>query len=101
MGTPQERTTLEGLLLINHEPRNELPFEGLEYEAIKEIVERSSALYLERWSRAIAADRPAPERTSRAIAAHLLDLGFHSDFLHRWWTWHFRNPQDTVVPLAN
>jgi hypothetical protein len=52
-----------------------LPFEGLEYEAIKEFVERSSALYLERWSRAIAADRPAPERTSRAIATHLLDFG--------------------------
>jgi hypothetical protein len=101
MGTPQERATLEGLLLTNHEPRNELPFEGLEYEAIKEIVERSSAPYLERWSRAIATDRPAPERTSRAIAAHLLDLGFHSDFLHRWWTWHYRNPQDTELPLAN
>jgi hypothetical protein len=101
MGTPQERATLEGLLLINQEPRNELPFQGLEYEALKEIVERSSPLYLERWARAIATGRPAPERTSRAIAAHLLDMGFHSDFLHRWWTWRIRNPPDVEASLAD
>jgi hypothetical protein len=101
MGTPQERATLEGLLLVNKEPRDELSFQGLEYEAIKEIVEHSSGLYLERWSHAIAVDRPPSERTSRAIAAHLLDLGFHSDFLHRWWTWNYRNPANAEVPLAD
>src|SRR2546427_11881475 len=30
--------------------------------------------------------RPGPERAARCIAAYLLDIGFSSDFLHRWWT---------------
>lgn len=101
MGTPQERETLAGLLRFDGEPRNDLPFQGLEYEAIKETVERSIPAYLERWSRAIAQDRPAHERASRAIAAHLLDIGFHSDYLHRWWTWRTKNPRDVETPLAD
>jgi len=101
MGTPQERETLAGLLHFNGEPRNDLPFQGLEYEAIKETVERSLPAYLERWARATATDRPAEERTSRAIASHLLDIGFHSDYLHRWWTWRTRNPRDTETPLCD
>ena len=101
MGTQQERETLSGLLRFDGEPRNDLPFQGLEYEAIKETVERSLPVYLERWSRAIATDRPAQERASRAIASHLLDIGFHSDYLHRWWTWHTKNPRDIETPLAN
>jgi hypothetical protein len=100
MGTPQERQTLSGLLKFDGQPRSELPFQGLEYEAIKETIERCTPVYLERWSRAIATDRPPAERTSRAIAAHLLDLGFHSDYLHRWWTWHAKNPSDAETALA-
>ena len=33
-------------------------------------------------------EAPAPprvERAARAIASHLLDMGYSSDFLHRWW----------------
>lgn len=101
MGTLQERETLSGLLCFDGEPRNELPFQGMEYEAIKEITERSEPVYLERWSRAIATDQPAPERTSRALASHLLDIGFHSDFLHRWWTWHHRNSREAENSLAD
>ena len=58
MGTPQERETLSGLLRFDGQPRNDLPCQGLEYEAIKETVERSIPVYLKRWSRAIA-ERPA------------------------------------------
>ena len=101
MGTPQERKTLAGLLHFDSEPRNDLPFQGLEYEAIKEMVERSIPAYLERWSRAIAEDQPAQEWASRAIASHLLDLGFHSDYLHRWWTWRTKNPRDVETPLSD
>lgn len=100
VATPLERETVAGLLRFDGEPRNDLPFQGLEYEAIKETVERSIPVYLERWSRAIAEDRPAHERASRAIAAHLLDIGFHSDYLHRWWTWRTKNPRDVETPLA-
>ncbi|MGD0777259.1 MAG: integrase [Candidatus Solibacter sp.] len=35
--------------------------------------------------------RPRPERTARAVAAYLLDLGFSSNFLHRWWTYRVRH----------
>lgn len=96
MGTAQERATLLGLLTINGEPRDELQFQGLEYEAITEIVNQSAGTYLQRWSEAFAAGQqlPLPERTARAVAAHMLDAGFHSDFLHRWWTRQIRGGAD-------
>lgn len=92
IGTDRQRAVLVSFLKVNGEPRDELMFEGLEYEAIAEHVRQVSGIYLENWSRAVAPgqQRPAPERTARAIAAHALDAGFHSDFLHRWWTAHIR-----------
>ncbi len=102
LGTPLDRSALEALLTFNGAPREEVPFQGLEYEAIKEIVEKATPQYLERWATALSATNPpAAERTSRAIASHLLDRGFHSDFLHRWWTWRFNNPPDLETPLAS
>jgi hypothetical protein len=92
LGTTQERETLVGLLKVNGTPRNELPYEGLEYEAIAEATTRRLPKYLEEWANAVASrEPPLPERTARAIAAHLLDSGFHSDFLHRWWTRQIRS----------
>src|SRR2546427_8338848 len=35
--------------------------------------------------------RPGPERAARCIAAYLLDIGFSSDFLHRWWTFRIKH----------
>lgn len=52
----------------------------------------SSQGYLEKWADAVASNQPPlPERAARAIAAHMLDSGFHSDFLHRWWTRRIRS----------
>jgi hypothetical protein len=88
IGNTQERETLLALLQVNGEPRDELLYQGLEYEAIAEVMRNNTPGYLTRWAGMLARGQelPSPESTARAIAAHMLDLGFHSDFLHRWWT---------------
>jgi hypothetical protein len=87
VGSRQERDTLISLLLTSGQPRDELLYEGLEFEAITEIKEKCDAAYFANWAKAVAIHPPPPpEQTARAIAAHMLDTGFHSDFLHRWWT---------------
>jgi hypothetical protein len=98
IGSPTERTALAGALTLNGEPRDEISYKGMEYEQIDELLNRATPVYLERWAQAISSDSPPPaERGSRAIAAHLLDQGFNSNFLHRWWTYRIRirKPADT------
>lgn len=70
-----------------------VPHDGLDYLTVEAITRDIEAQYLARWSIAIADanNRPGPERTARAVAAYLLDLGFSSDFLHRWWTYRIRH----------
>lgn len=73
--------------------RSELRPDGLEYRVVRQILEDVRANYLVRWSDALRAGQPQlrPERTARAIAAHLLESGLSSDFLHRWWTYKLRH----------
>lgn len=41
--------------------------------------------YLHRWTTAVgSAQPPSPERVAKAVATHLLDLGWSSGKLHRW-----------------
>lgn len=41
--------------------------------------------YLDRWRNSLStANHPSPERLSRAVAAHLLDVGYSMGHLHRW-----------------
>lgn len=101
VGTIQERTTVLNLLKNNGDPRDELLYEGLEYEAIAELVQRTEPDYLRNWARAVSnAAPPPPEKTARAIAAHMLDAGFHSDFLHRWWTRQIKRDERNVRRLG-
>lgn len=52
---------------------------------LEHLAQRVDDGYLERCAAAIESVEPPPvERTSRAIAAHLLDRGFSSDHLYRW-----------------
>ena len=98
IGSPTERTALAGALTLNGEPRDEISYKGMEFEQIDELLNRATPVYLERWAQAISSDSPPPaERGARAIAAHLLDQGFNSNFLHRWWTYRIRirKPADT------
>ena len=43
---------------------------------------------------------PLPSEASRAIASHLLDRGFNSNFLHRWWSYRLRIQAPADTPLT-
>ena len=60
-----------------------------QYRTIQIIADEMEPAYLSRWATALRNPQncPGPERTARAIGSHLLDAGFSSDFLHRWWTY--------------
>jgi hypothetical protein len=101
VGFNLQRSALVHALTADGRPRDEVHFEGLEYYQVADAVHDLSADYPQKWSRAIASNTPPPpERTSRAIAAHLLDLGFDSNFLHRWWTKRFKDTRAGEVPLS-
>ncbi len=101
MGNAAERAELATALTFNGEPRNEILFKGLEYEQIQEALQRSTPLYLDRWAGALTSAAPPPaERASRAIASHLLDLGYNANYLHRWWSFRLRNQLPSDVPLS-
>src|SRR5260221_290636 len=36
-------------------------------------------------------------RSARAIGAQMIDSGFESDFLHRWWSAHIRHEEGTTT----
>ena len=100
LGTADERNAIVVALTQNGEPRREILYNGMEYEQISELLERSTPLYLQWWAAALASNAPpAPERASRAIASHLLDLGFNSNFLHRWWSYRIRVRPGPDEPL--
>jgi hypothetical protein len=66
---------------------DDLRFESAKYAQLRLLQDDLDKEYLLRWSEAIQRDAaPGAERTSRSIAAHLLDKGFSRQFLHRWWT---------------
>jgi hypothetical protein len=59
---------------------------------LEELLRQLRPEYLAGWAAALAGtDRPRPERTARAIASHLLDLGFSQRYLHRWVTYRVKN----------
>jgi hypothetical protein len=65
-----------------------LELDGHEYRLLQLLLADIEDSYLHRWSNALASGglAPGPERAARALASHLLDEGFSSDFLHSWWT---------------
>lgn len=101
-GGTAERAALADCLTINGEPRAEITFEGLEYEQIRQFLNDATPNYLARWADAMATPQaPAEERTSRAIAAHLLDRGYNANYLHRWWTYRLHADQSVTRPLTD
>ena len=70
----------------------DLSYGGLDWLTLSKITEDLERQYLERWTLALKdANSPlSPERAARLIAAHLLDAGFSSEFLQRWWTYNIR-----------
>jgi len=90
-GEPKQRQLLQQALATS------IPHDGLDFLTVAGIAKDIETQYLARWETALAdpATRPRPERTARAVASHLLDLGFSSNFLHRWWTYRIRHEPDT------
>jgi hypothetical protein len=81
--------------------RSKLRPDGLDYYVIAQQQAALAPVYLSRWATVLRRPSPpGPERTSRAIVAHLLDAGFSSDYLHRWWKYRLRH-EATVRPLAD
>ncbi|MEU9886499.1 integrase [Sphaerisporangium sp. NPDC051011] len=63
---------------------------------LREIIEHARWGYLERWAEAaVLPGRPGPERFSRTVAAHLLDLGYSTRHLLAWATGLYNNHVDT------
>jgi hypothetical protein len=74
---------------LRAEDRGGLDYEGFSYRLVAQVTAGIERGYLCRWAEAVSTtDKlPSVERTARAVASHLLDAGFSSDFLHRWWTY--------------
>lgn len=65
-----------------------LRYDGLDFHTVSHIADGLERHYLHHWAEAIRGPNPPKlERTARSIAAHLLDLGFGPNYLHRWWTY--------------
>lgn len=68
---------------------------GSDYIVIRQMLATIEHSYLERWAQVLSGPPlPSPERTARAIATHLLDLGFSDTYLHRWWTYRAQHEPD-------
>lgn len=79
-GSAEERQVLQSAL--KGKPR----LDGLDYHLIVQMEAKLRSRYLGQVAGSIrGGNPPGAERTARAIASHLLDLGFSSNFLHRWW----------------
>jgi len=67
---------------------------------IDHIARQTQRFYLSRWADALDAGglTLGAERTSRLLAAHMLDVGVSPGALHRWWTrWGVREPQNFTL----
>lgn len=64
---------------------SDLAFEGRTHRQLQQLTEMIEDGYLLRWTKAALSEKkPAPERLARAVAAHLLDLGFSPSHLRAW-----------------
>lgn len=94
-GSAPERQVLQMAL------RSKLRPDGLDYYVIAQQQAALAPVYLSRWADALRlAQTPGAERTARAVVSHLLDLGFSSDYLHRWWSYQLKH-KAVVEPLAD
>ncbi|UXY24943.1 hypothetical protein N8I84_41625 (plasmid) [Streptomyces cynarae] len=81
LGDRDLRRELTGLL------KNSLPDPSPERRRLKEIIGHVRSGYLERWAAAVNVpvdERVKPERFSRTVASHLLDLGYSASHLKAW-----------------
>ncbi len=92
VGTPAYKRKLHRLL------QSDLLAGSIEYLELSQIATDLESRYLQNWSTAIAEHAAGTralkaERTARAIASHLLDIGLSSEFLYGWFRYAFKtNP---------
>lgn len=92
IGSPQERSTLVAAL------KTDLVANGFSTRVVRQIAQSAEGNYLERWAAELrGASDIGPERVSRAIAGHMLGLGFSPAYLHKWWTYRIRHEAGTKV----
>lgn len=86
-GEQKQRQLLQQALVTD------LLYDGVDYHTIAGITEDIANNYLQRWADALSRvdSRPRAERAARAIASYLLDQGFSSNFLHRWWKYRIQH----------
>jgi hypothetical protein len=98
VGSSQYKRKLHKLLL------SDLNCNSIEFLELVQIADDIQSRYLKNWSDALQAHSVVPgalkaERSARAIAAHLLDLGFSAEFLFGWWRWNLtKNPVQQTLP---
>jgi hypothetical protein len=101
----EKRRKLLGALLRTDDRNKTLAANGLQYRTIEQLIPEITTEYLKRWADALTASPQAakPERAARAIAAHLIDCGFHPQFLHKWWTYKakYEEGAKTLAELLN
>ena len=79
IGERELRQQLQGVL------RSGLVRDSRHHRRLLQLTDMVEDGYLERWKSELdSAKCPAPERLSRAVAAHLLDRGYAMGYLHRW-----------------
>ena len=89
-GTEEEKKVLQRAL------KPEVRLDSLKYHIIRQQESKLRTEYLARWAEALRGRRPPDvEQTARAVASHLLDVGYSPDFLHRWWKYRLKHEQGT------
>jgi hypothetical protein len=81
--------------------KGELAHESIEWRSLESLTDDLEPGYLERWCVRYQSGGPqhGPERCARAIAAHLLDLGFSADYLESWWSARFGQTAATMADV--
>jgi hypothetical protein len=118
IGSPQERSTLTAAL------KSDLVANGFATRQVAQIANTAESTYLQRWAAELRRSTTiGSERVARAIAGHMLGLGFSPAYLHNWWSYRIRHeeggralcdlvedahtrvtqplaPHDVIVPLS-
>ena len=101
VGTDPGAGSLKERQLLQDALRSKPRLGGLSHNLIVQQEAAIRPLYLARWVDVLRQDsRPGPERTARSIASHLLDLGYSSDYLHRWWKYRLGH-EESQRPLSD
>jgi hypothetical protein len=79
VGADAEHATLQASL------QNSIVPGGFAYRHLEQLIAEIQGQYLDRWKTAVSGPQPPfAERTARAIAGHLLDIGFSQRYLEPW-----------------